>query len=75
MWCGRRDSNPGLQAWKAYTRDCVLNQARPRPHLLRHKQQKLNHFSRKYLLDIEIFATNRTDVCQMARNILNKKQR
>jgi hypothetical protein len=23
-WCGRRDSNPGLQAWKAYTIDCVL---------------------------------------------------
>ena len=24
-WCGRRDLNPGLQAWKAYTmNDCVL---------------------------------------------------
>src|SRR4030067_3529097 len=26
-WCGRRDSNPGSQAWKA----CVLNQTRRRP--------------------------------------------
>ena len=25
FWCGRRDLNPGLQAWKAYTRYvCVL---------------------------------------------------
>ena len=29
-WCGRRDSNPGSQAWKA----CVLNQTRRRPRSL-----------------------------------------
>ena len=28
-WCGRRDLNPGSQAWKA----CVLNQTRRRPPL------------------------------------------
>jgi hypothetical protein len=27
VWCGRRDLNPGSQAWKA----CVLNQTRRRP--------------------------------------------
>ena len=26
-WCGRRDLNPGSQAWRA----CVLNQTRRRP--------------------------------------------
>jgi integrase len=28
LWCGRRDLNPGSQAWRA----CVLNQTRRRPH-------------------------------------------
>ena len=31
-WCGRRDLNPGLQAWKAYTiKRLCPNQTRPRP--------------------------------------------
>ncbi|MDH5779900.1 MAG: hypothetical protein OEZ29_04820, partial [Candidatus Bathyarchaeota archaeon] len=30
MRCGRGDWNPGLKAWKAYTKNCVLNQAKPR---------------------------------------------
>ena len=65
-WCGRRDSNPGLQAWKAYTVDCVLTRLDHDRNYLNQIQNRgkiINYLFKGSVNFIETRVDNRRIVC------------